>query len=325
MPFFGLCIIYKGKSVKNQVQNIIKNNSLSWLFILIILSFLSFNETCVPYHEGTGGPGPSTVSPEPTTVDPEPISTGTDTVTVGSEPPIKKIDITEIKTVTIEQSEDSKTYEKIIVHKPGNTTQIFNARINPPVKTTRDGEIDKATLFESIPENFEKYNNLYNPKFPLSENRKFRCYIFFLYQKKPSLKESLEMYSKFDIIGQALVSEDMLISYWDKNKYPRTDIAKLVISILFPKYKEFDGPFIFFIYKHPEEFNPEKDVYVKKDFGDTDLIGKIKFFDYILSSSRKNKITSDDFLFPEFIVKLQSELRKLLKYPPIIELVNKIS
>lgn len=303
------------------MQNRIKNNSLSWLFILIILSFLSFNETCVPYYGGSGGPEPTTVEPEPPTVGPEPITTGT--ITVGPEPPIKKTDITEVKTVTIEQSEDSKTYEKTIIHKPGKITQVFPARINPPVKTTRDGEVNKETLFESIPENFEEYNNLYNPKFPLSENRKFRCYIFLLYQKKPSLKESLEMYSKFDIIGQALFSDDLLISYWDKNKYPRTDIGKSVISILFPKYKEFDGPFIFFIYKHPEEFNSKKDAYIKKDFGDTDLIGKIEFFNYILSSSKKHKIVSSDFLVPEFIVKFKSELRKILKYPPIIELINK--
>lgn len=300
------------------MQNRIKNNSPSWLFILIILTFLSFNETCIPYNGGSGGPGPTTVGPGPTTVGPEP-------TTVGPEPTIKKTDITEVKTETIEQSEDSKTYEKTIIDKAGKTIKVFPARINPPVKTTRDGEVNKETLFELIPENLEEYNNLYNPKFPLSENRKFRCYIFLLYQKKPSLKESLEMYSKFDIIGQALLSDDLLISYWDKNKYPRTDIGKSVISILFPKYKEFDGPFIFFIYKHPKEFNSERDVYLKKDFGDTDLKGKIEFFNYILSSSRKNKITSDDFSGPEFIVKFKSELRKLLKYPPIIELFNKIS
>jgi len=307
------------------VQNRIINISLSWLFILIILSFLSFNETCIPYNGGYRGPGPTPVGPKDTSVDTEPTTTGTDTITIGTEPTIKKIDITDVKTETIEQSEDSKTYGKTISQKTGKTINVFAARINPPVKTTRDGEVNKETLFESIPENLEEYNNLYNPKLPLSENRKFRCYIFLLYQKKPSLKESLEMYSKFDIIGQALLSDDLLISYWDKNKYPRTDIGKSVISILFPKYKEFDGPFIFFIYKHPKEFNPEKDVYLKKDFGDTDLKGKIEFFNYILSSSRKHKITSDDFSVPEFIVKFKSELRKLLKSPPIIELFNKIS
>jgi len=279
-----------------------KGSSFSWLFFIIILSFLFSNDTCITIPPIGGGK----------------------TISIGPEE-IKPDDIIETKTKTFKQSEDSKTHETTIIYKPHKTGQVFQIRINPQIEISETGEVNKETLFESIPENFEKYNDLYNPRFPLKENREFRCYIFLLYQKMPDPKEAFEMYSKFDIIGEALLSDDLLISYWDKNNYPRTDIGKLVISILFPKFKEYEGPFIFFINKHPIKFNSEIDRYVKIDFGGEDLEAKLKFFDHILSYSRKNKITSSSFFWPQFIVKFQSGLRKLFKSFPFIELLNKTS